>query len=60
MRAGVRPGLQILRSRLRRDGRFDSDTLPPYLKGSDWGSHWPVALSYFNDEPEEAQALPTH
>ncbi len=29
MRAGVRPGLQILWSRLCRDGRFDSDSLPP-------------------------------
>jgi hypothetical protein len=29
MWAGVRLGLQILRSRLCRDGRFDSDSLPP-------------------------------
>ena len=29
MRAGVRPGLQILWTRLWRAGRFDSDTLPP-------------------------------
>ena len=31
MRAGVRPGLQILWSRFYRDGRFDSDSLPPGL-----------------------------
>ncbi len=31
MRAGVRPGLQILRVCLRWTGRFDSDTLPPEL-----------------------------
>jgi|GEM_PF-2381937 hypothetical protein len=29
MRAGVRPGLQILRVCLWWTGRFDSDTLPP-------------------------------
>jgi hypothetical protein len=29
MRAGVRPGLQILWVCLWRTGRFDSDTLPP-------------------------------
>ena len=29
MRAGVRPGLQILRVYLWWTGRFDSDTLPP-------------------------------
>ena len=29
MRAGVRPGLQILRILLSGIGRFDSDTLPP-------------------------------
>src|SRR6516164_2618051 len=29
MRAGVRPGLQILWVRLRWTGRFDSDSLPP-------------------------------
>jgi hypothetical protein len=31
MRAGVRPGLQILWSRFYRDGRFDSDSLPPEI-----------------------------
>jgi len=31
MRAGVRPGLQILRVCLWWAGRFDSDTLPPSL-----------------------------
>ena len=33
MRAGVRPGLQILRILLSGIGRFDSDTLPPHPSG---------------------------
>ena len=33
MRAGVRPGLQILRILLSGIGRFDSDTLPPNSSG---------------------------
>jgi len=39
MRAGVRPGLQILRILLSGIGRFDSDTLPPNSFGrTGWGA----------------------
>lgn len=41
MRAGVRPGLQILRVCLWLTGRFDSDTLPPDLPFP--GNHYPMA-----------------
>lgn len=34
MRAGVRPGLQILWVPLCGTGRFDSDTLPPTIRMS--------------------------
>jgi prevent-host-death family protein len=47
MRAGVRPGLQILWVRLRWTGRFDSDTLPPVQLGSRWPVHgwrWPFTV----------------
>ena len=54
MRAGVRPGLQILRVCLWWTGRFDSDTLPPVS--------WPkVALSceMTPDESTKAEAIPS-
>ena len=55
MRAGVRPGLQILRVCLWWTGRSDSDTLPPVVSLK-------VVVSYrvVLDESTKADAFPSH
>ena len=54
MRAGVRPGLQILRVCLWWTGRFDSDALPPT-----WSARAPENKEMMPDESTQAEAVPS-